>query len=151
MKFMDNLKRAVGYQNEDEDYEVDETSIDDVPSVYDESAYKPASTSKKSNKVINLHATTSLQVIVVKAEKFEEVGQIADHFKSKKTVVLNLEKTNPNVSRRIVDFLAGVAYAGDGHIKKIAQFTYIITPYNVDITGEIIDELENNMVFDLTD
>lgn len=151
MSILDTLKKAVGYENQDGEYETEETTVDDVPTSYDEPSYAPVASSKKSNKVINLHATTSLQVIVVKAEQYEEVGQIADHFKAKKTVVLNLEKTKPDVSRRIVDFLAGVAYAGDGHIKKIAKNTFIITPYNVDITGEIIDELENNMVFDIAD
>ena len=48
---------------------------------------------------------------------------------------------------RVLDFLAGVAYAQEGKIKKVAARTYIITPYNVDILGDLIDELENNGLY----
>ena len=69
------------------------------------------------------------------------------HLRSKHAVVLNLEATNKDVARRLVDFLSGCAYALDGKIKKIAISTYIITPYNVDIVGDLIDELENNGLY----
>lgn len=63
-------------------------------------------------------------------------------------MVLNLEKTEKDVSRRIVDFLSGVAYANNGKIKRIATNTFIITPYNVDLTGDdVLDELENNGLY----
>ena len=59
-------------------------------------------------------------------------------------MVINLESTNKDIARRLIDFLSGVAYAGEGKIKKVAANTYIITPYHVDIMGDLIDELENN-------
>ena len=62
-------------------------------------------------------------------------------------VVLNLEQTNKDVARRLVDFLSGVTYAQDGKIKKVANSTFIITPYNVDILGDLLDELENNGLY----
>ena len=62
-------------------------------------------------------------------------------------MVLNLEETNKDVARRLVDFLSGVTYALDGKIKKVAASTFIITPYNVDILGDLIDELENNGLY----
>ena len=49
--------------------------------------------------------------------------------------------------RRLIDFLSGVAYANNGQIKRVATSTFIITPYNVDIMGDLLDELENNGVF----
>ena len=100
-----------------------------------------------SNKVVNIHATTQLQVVLVKPDKFESAAEIADHLREKRTVVLNLEQTDKEVSRRLVDFLSGVAYAQDGKIKKVAVSTYIITPYNVDLLGDLIDELENNGLY----
>ena len=51
------------------------------------------------------------------------------------------------MSRRLVDFLSGVAYANNGQIKRVANSTFIITPYNVDIMGDLLDELESNGVF----
>ena len=77
----------------------------------------------------------------------ENASEIADQLKDKRTVVLNLESTNKDVARRLIDFLSGVAYAGEGKIKKVAANTYIITPYHVDIEGDLIDELENNGLY----
>ena len=99
---------------------------------------------RRSNKVVNIRAATQLQVVLVKPEKFEDASAIADHLREKRTVVLNLESTNKEIARRLLDFLSGVAYANEGKIKKVAISTYIITPYNVDILGDLIDELENN-------
>ena len=101
----------------------------------------------RRNKVVNIHATTQLKVVLVKPERFENASEIADHLREKRTVVMNLESTNKDVARRLIDFLSGVAYAGDGKIKKVAANTYIITPYSVDIMGDLIDELENNGLY----
>ena len=62
-------------------------------------------------------------------------------------MVLNLEGTNKDISRRLVDFLSGVAYANNGQIQRVANSTFIITPYNVDLVGDLMDELENNGIF----
>ena len=102
---------------------------------------------RRSNKVVNIRAATQLQVVLVKPEKFEDASSIADHLRDKRTVVLNLESTNKEIARRLLDFLSGVAYANEGKIKKVAISTYIITPYNVDILGDLIDELENNGLY----
>ena len=106
-----------------------------------------ASAQQKRNKVVNINATTQLQVVLVKPERFDDASAIADHLNAKRTVVLNLESANKEVSRRLIDFLGGVAYANNGQIKRVANSTYIITPYNVDIMGDLLDELENNGVF----
>jgi len=84
---------------------------------------------------------------LVKPERFDDASAVADHLNAKRTVVLNLESTNKDISRRLVDFLSGVAYANKGQIKRVANSTFIITPYNVDIMGDLLDELESNGVF----
>ena len=75
----------------------------------------------------------ALEMKVVKPEHFESVPQIADHLLNKRTVVLNLENTNKETARRLIDFLSGVAYSIDGSLKKIASNAYVITPNNVDV------------------
>ena len=107
----------------------------------------PVENERRSNKVVNIHTTTQLQVVLVKPERFENASEIADHLREKRTVVLNLESTNKDIASRLLDFLSGVAYANEGKIKKVAISTYIITPYNVDILGDLIDELENNGLY----
>ena len=92
--------------------------------------------------------STSLEMKVVSPTKYEAVTQIADILLDKKTVLLNLENTNKETAKRLIDFLSGVAYANGGKIKKVASSTFIIIPNNVDLTGDdLLDELENNGVY----
>ena len=140
MGILDDLKKwAHPYEDEDEEYE------DDFPDLRDRgdtgafadrrSAERKAE--DRRNKVVNINATTQLKVVLVKPERFENASEIADHLKEKRTVVINLESTNKDIARRLIDFLSGVAYAGEGKIKKVAANTYIITPYHVDIMGDL--------------
>ena len=101
------------------------------------------------NKVVNINATAKLQVGIFTPERFgEETRSIADELMKTHTVVLNLEDTNKDMARRILDFLSGVAYANRGKIKRVATNTYIIIPSNVDLTGDdLLDELENSGVY----
>ena len=176
MGFMDELKKlARPYAEDDDDFD-EEFEVEERPrasrastaarpaarsSAYDEvledlngrsstPASAPASTTRRSttdSKVVNIHTTTQMQVVLVKPDRFDNVSEIAEHLRSKHAVVLNLEATNKDIARRLVDFLSGCAYALDGKIKKIAISTYIITPYNVDIVGDLIDELENSGLY----
>ena len=175
MGIFDEFKRlAHPYEDEEED-DLDEFDISPRPVERRERTERAprndAPTSeeeRRSNKVVNIHATTQLKVVLVKPERFENASEIADHLKDKRTVVLNLESTNKDIAdhlrekrtvvlnlestnkeiaRRLLDFLSGVAYANEGKIKKVAANTYIITPYHVDIMGDLIDELENNGLY----
>ena len=107
----------------------------------------PVENERRSNKVVNIHTTTQLQVVLVKPERFDNVSEIADHLRDKHSVLLNLENTDRNIARRLVDFLSGCAYAVDGKIKKVAASAYLLTPYNVEIVGDLVEELENNGVY----
>lgn len=99
----------------------------------------------RSNRIVNINTITQLSVVLVKPEKYDSASEIADHLCDKRTVVLNLESTNREVARRLLDFLGGVAYASKGKIQRIAQSTFIITPFNVELQGtDVLDELENN-------
>lgn len=145
MSILDELKKLTHpYEDEDDD----SPEFDDDPQERDMFDDRRSSRiDDRRNKVVNIHATTQLKVILVKPERFENASEIADQLKDKRTVVLNLESTNKDVARRLIDFLSGVAYAGEGKIKKVAANTYIITPYHVDIEGDLIDELENNGLY----
>jgi cell division inhibitor SepF len=143
MGLMEKVKSMLTVPD-DEEYEDDEM---DIISKNDDRSSRPSESSKRNNKVVNIHTTAQLQVVLVKPERFDDASSIADHLNEKRTVVLNLESTNKDVSRRLIDFLSGVAYANNGQIKRVANSTFIITPYNVDIMGDLLDELENNGVF----
>ena len=94
-----------------------------------ESDYKDAGNIKVSS-------GASIEMVVVKPEKLESVTQIADYLVDRKTILLNLEETNKEVARRLIDFLNGVAYAINGDLRKVATNTYVITPSNVELSGE---------------
>lgn len=167
MGFLDEIKRlARPYEDEmEDDYDEEEDVYEEEEEQEPEAAasapppreepprrrereyQEPPLRRNTGGKVVNIHATTQLQVVLVKPERYENASEIADHLRDKRTVVLNLEKTERDVARRLLDFLSGVAYAQEGKIKKVALQTYIVTPYNVDIMGDLIDELENNGLY----
>jgi len=149
MSIIDDIKRMIHPVNdEDDDFDVD---FDEQESPFVEERPRQererVSVERSRGKVVNIHATTQLKVVLVKPERFENASEIADHLKEKRTVVINLESTHKDIARRLVDFLSGVAYAGEGKIKKVAANTYIITPYSVDIQGDLIDEVEKNGLY----
>ena len=148
MGFMDKVRNIMGApEDEYEDEEMDVISSGSgSSSSRTQEEYEPAPETRR-NKVVNIHATAQLQVVLVKPERFEDASYIADHLNDKRTVVLNLESASKEVSRRLIDFLSGVAYANEGQIKRVAASTYIITPRNVDFMGDLLDELENNGVY----
>ena len=78
-------------------------------------------------------------VVFKKLDRYEDVGSVADVLNEKRIVILNLETCPNDVSVRIIDFLSGVAYANGGEMKRVAGRAYIITPYNVPLTGELLD------------
>lgn len=158
MGFLDSIRTAIGMGDDDGyDNEIDygegyTNEPQPAPQQgYQEDYRKPAPAPRNNNNDersrLNIQVTAQLQVILVKPEKFADTKEIANHLNNKKTVVLNLEATTPDVTRRIIDFLGGVAYANGGSIKPVANNTFIITPYNVGFQGdELSAELESNGV-----
>ena len=148
MNLLDDIKRFLHPVNdEDDDYlELDEPESPFVEERPRPERERPAIDSRRG-KVVNIHATTQLKVVLVKPERFENASEIADHLKERRTVVINLESTHKDIARRLVDFLSGVAYANNGEMKRVAASTYIITPFNVDIVGDLLDELESSGAF----
>ena len=145
MKLMDKIRGFVGMDDDDDDVEFEAEVANEKSR---ETNRKARRDNYDENKIVNINATTKLKVVLLKPEHFEDASSIADHLNDKKTVVLNLEFTNRDVARRLIDFLGGVAYANNGQLKRVANNIYIITPYNVDLMGDdLIDELENNGIF----
>ncbi len=156
MGFKDKLKQFINVS--DDDY------IDGTDNTYeDDFDYSPApqtsatrqsqqaraerTTNAGSNNVVNINSSKQNagqpkpHVVFQKIDRFEEVGEVADILNEKRIVILNLETCPNDVSQRIIDFLYGVAYANHGDFKKVAGRAYIITPYNVPVSGELLDEL----------
>lgn len=154
MGFMDELRKLTRpYSDEDED---DYDDYEEEPAAAPEPAPAPApkrgftaakAEPRPTGRVVSLNSNPQLQVVLVKPDRFDTVSEVADNLRDKKAIVLNLESTNKDVARRVVDFLSGCAYALDGKIKKVAISTYLVTPYNVEIVGDLVEELENSGMY----
>ena len=104
----------------------------------DQAQERPA---RSSN--VSVSTGTSIEMKVVKPDSIDSVGQIADQLLDRKTILLNLEDTNKETARRLIDFLHGVSYAIGGNLKKVANCTYVITPSNVDVSGEQLKDAKD--------
>jgi cell division inhibitor SepF len=137
------LKGLATYFKGDDDY--DDENIETGNSEPDRDSIIRQNTG--GGKSFSINATAQLQVVLQKPNSFTDTKQIADLLNGKKTVILNLESTTPDVTRRIIDFLGGVAYANSGNIKPVSNNTFVITPYNVEFLGdELMSQLEENGV-----
>ena len=169
MGFMDELRKLTRPYDEDDDDYMDDAELVDEPapapvrerprpnpfanfSAESAASQSPAaprvSARPKEGRVVNLGGGSGqTQVVLIKPERFETAAEIADHLRSKRAVLVNLEATPKEVTRRLVDFLSGVTYAIDGGIKKVASNTYIMTPPNVNLVGDQMEELETSGVY----
>ena len=144
MGLMDKIKRGIGtndnYADYEDDYYNEFDGDEDVAGAQNaQNGVDPMATQgiglsglSQMRSGISLSGT-ALELKVVKPQHFDSVPQIADHLLNKRTVVLNLENTNKETARRLIDFLSGVAYSIGGSLKKIASNAYVITPSNVDV------------------
>ena len=140
--FFKKTMEFIGLSDEEERLDVEPIKEEKEPN---ESSI---SFSPKKNKVVNIHTTTQLKVVVYSPLSFDNAREIADHLKAKKPVVINLESVETPVAKRIIDFLSGAVFALDGNIQKIADRIFLIAPYNVGIMGgDIKDELKNKISF----
>lgn len=140
MGIVDNIKRRMNGAEDDvydENYADDGYYSENFGSYDDPADSEPAVSAGAPYGATGISISGSsgsaLEMKVVKPESFDSVAQIADHLLSRRTVVLNLENTNKETARRLIDFLSGVAYSIDGSLKKIASNAYVITPSNVDV------------------
>lgn len=149
MKLWDNIKNIMTIPEED-DYEEEETFEEEPQKT--KKAEEPVKRENpkliKSRNAAAQAQKPQMQVVLVKPDRYEDVTDIADHLNERRTVILNLESSNRDTSRRILDFLSGVAYANRGDIKKVANNTFIIAAHNVDVTGEAnIEDYEDGKLY----
>ena len=125
----------------------EDDEVDFAPAV-EELPFEATSKSfSKKPKVVSIAATTQMKVVVVSIERFDETREIVDHLKNKKPVVLNLEKLDKDISRRVIDIISGASYALGGSTQKVAKGILLVAPYNVDIMADVRDEIENGAFF----
>ena len=144
MSALEGLKNSIrrwGGSDDDESYSNELESAKEEP--VQEAPSRSSSQASNANKIYTYNASTTLHLVVNRPKKLSDTAEIAELYKNKTTVILMLNNTNKDIATRIIDFLGGVSYITGGEIKRIADTTYVLAPYNVDISGEFIDEISN--------
>ena len=127
-------------EEEEEDYTEEEEVVGEETEVDEEIGNVIRNTN-----IVKLHTTSQMKVVIVEPKKYDEVTAIADHLKSKRAVIVNLENLNDSIARKsIFDFMNGAVYVLDGTIQKVSKAIFILAPNNVDIDASIKKELENS-------
>ncbi len=153
MGFMDKFKKMVDGIDEEEDndfvvYSKPSSSKSSNQNINDYRSQAMPASPTGGNKIMSVHSQNQPAVVLVKPESFTEASSIADNINEKRTVVLNLESTNMEIARRLVDFLVGVAYANGATCKKVASKTFIFTPKNTAVIGEVSgDVADEGIIF----
>lgn len=148
MGIVNKMLNLIGFDTQEDDYEEEliENSEFSNSTGFEEEEVESFDGSKR-NKVVKIHTTAQLKLVVMQPESFEDAREIANHLKNKKPVVINLEAVERAAAQRIVDFLSGAVYALDGNIQKVANGIFLIAPYNVGIMGDFKDELRSKGIF----
>lgn len=144
MSALEGLKNSIrrwGGLDDDESYSNELESAKEEP--VQEAPSRSSSQASNANKIYTYNASTTLHLVVNRPKKLSDTAEIAELYKNKTTVILMLNNTNKDIATRIIDFLGGVSYITGGEIKRIADTTYVLAPYNVDISGEFIDEISS--------
>ena len=134
-----------GYDDDEYDDEYDDDEeVEERKSIFkhsDESGKKSSSRASISRFTTmrggKKNASNSMEVCVIKPSSFEDAREIAETLLADRTVILNMEGLDLALAQRLIDFISGACYAIDGNLQKVSNYIFIITPANVDISGDL--------------
>ena len=132
MAFLDNFKNALR-PYDDDDYIENEATEKETAAFEPVAEPQPAPAPEKAR----------MRLMLITPTEFDEAAEIADNLKDRRAVLMNVEKTDNETARRLIDFLSGVVYALGGKIMRISAQAYVLTPTNVDLVGEGMADLES--------
>jgi cell division inhibitor SepF len=111
-------------------------SHDEIDDIFSDDAPAPRSRTRTLRPVDDEDADDDVQVHLVIPRNFNDAQQVADQFKRKVPVILNLQTTDHELSKRLIDFASGLTYALDGGMQRIAEKVFLLTPRNVEVSAE---------------
>ena len=137
-----------------EDYYDDDEPVENIkkaPVIHREDTYEDEKPAKKvSQKVTPIRSVKrapgpGMEVCVIKPTSVDDAREITETLLNNQTVVLNLENLDVEIAQRIIDFISGAAFAISGNLQKISSYIFLVTPTNVDISGDLQDLLGGSM------
>ncbi|MFZ5639202.1 MAG: cell division protein SepF [Bacillota bacterium] len=134
-KIMDKVLGFMGF--EEEEVEIMEDEIMDTEDTQQQAK------SKKKGTLFNLHSQKNTRVVVCEPKSFDECKAIADNLKSHRAVIINLEDSDMELAKRVVDFISGTTYALNGSMQKVGNGIFLFVPNNMEIAGEAKDTLKD--------
>ncbi len=147
MSILGKFKDLVGIDDYDEDEEYEEVhpvskSTDrraDTKMSFQTPRQEPAHDSKvipMQNRTVSA-ITSAFKMVVIEPSGFDECPKLVDSLKSKKPIIINLERIESDTARKIFDFLSGATYALNGNVQKVANNIFVFAPENVDIAAGV--------------
>lgn len=137
--------------DDEEDYDEEDYNegVEEIDSDEEIGSQFSAMTSSKASKIVNLHTTGQMKVVIVEPKKYDEVTAIADHLKQRRAVIVNLEGLLDDAATRksIFNFMHGAVYVLEGSMQKVSKAIFILAPNNVDIDANMKKELESKALF----
>lgn len=149
MAFTDSIKKMIGIEDLDDD---DMITAEEVTAAKEKIAVSEprksylepstgtrkslmSSTSKPAEKRFSVANTSAFRLVLIEPKSFEECPKLVDCLKGRRPVIINLEKLETEVARKIFDFMSGATYALEGNVQKVANNIFIFAPENVDIAA----------------
>ncbi|HZK85087.1 MAG TPA: cell division protein SepF [Desulfosporosinus sp.] len=140
-KLIDKVIGIMGFSDDEPDEDIMEENE------REKSSQEEVRSGRKNAQVVSIHSQKQMRVVVMEPSSFEEAQNIADQLKARRPVIVNLENTEKMLAKRIVDFISGTTYALNGNMQKVGNGIFLFVPTNVDISGEMRDELKDKGLF----
>lgn len=140
-KLIDKVIGIMGFSDEEPEEDIFEENE------REKNAQEEVRSGRKNAQVVSIHSQKQMRVVVMEPSSFEEAQNIADQLKSRRPVIVNLENAEKMLAKRIVDFISGTTYALNGNMQKVGNGIFLFVPTNVDISGEMRDELKDKGLF----
>ena len=141
-KFLDKVIGIMGFADE----EPEEEFLDEEE-VKEDAVKEDIRPNRRSAQVLSIHSQKQMKFVVMEPHSFEDAQNIADQLKNRRPVIVNLENAERNLAKRVVDFISGTTYALNGNMQKVGNGIFLFVPSNVDISGEMRDELKERGIF----
>lgn len=143
-KLLNKIMDLAGLENDYEEIE----EMEEKERERDQSQnFENVTTTKKQNKVLNIHNNISAKIVIIKPTSYEEAVNISDNLKNRKIVVVNTTGMDGKLAQRLLDFMGGSSYALGGDIQEIDKGIYILSPSNVEVTSDLKSELAGKGLF----
>lgn len=141
-KISERLLEFLGFEVQEE------TQEEHYEEGYDDEPVISARKGKKNSNVVSLHTAKNVKIVVAKIKQYEEVEKFALEIKKRHAVVINIEETEREAAKRVIDFMSGATHVLGGEMQKLNPYIFIFVPSNIEISGDILsDKLSRESIF----